>query len=87
LNTRLPKLYFANTAYLLLQHNLQRIEPLAPRGMSGQVQYRIMNFEGKKNFNIQHPLFNIHNSGPYLPYRADLSHRSFSEGGWLLSSD
>jgi copper chaperone CopZ len=45
-----------------------------------------MNFEGKKNFNIQHPLFNIHNSGPYLPYLADLSHRSFSEGGWLLTT-
>jgi len=28
LNARLPKLYFANAAYLLLQYDLQRIEPL-----------------------------------------------------------
>jgi hypothetical protein len=48
LNTRLPKLYFADAAYLLPQYNLQLIELLSSRGMSGQVQYRIMNFEGKE---------------------------------------
>jgi len=47
LNTRLPKLYFADAAYLLLQYNLQRIEPLSPRGMSGQVELRMSNVEGK----------------------------------------
>jgi hypothetical protein len=52
LNTRLPKLYFTDAAYLLPQYNLQRIGPLSPRGMSGQVQYRIKNFEVRKNFNI-----------------------------------
>ncbi len=47
LNTRLPKLYFADAAYLLLQYNFKRIEPLSPRGMSGQVEFRMSNVEGK----------------------------------------
>jgi hypothetical protein len=41
LNTRLPQLYFNDVAYLFLQHNLGRIEPLLPRGMSGQVECRM----------------------------------------------
>jgi hypothetical protein len=45
LNTRLPKLYLANAAYLLLQYNIQRIEHLSPKGMSGQVDFRILNIK------------------------------------------
>ena len=43
-NTRLPKLYFADAANLLLQYNLKRIEPLSPRGMSGQDEQGTMEF-------------------------------------------
>ena len=48
LNTRLPKLYFADAANLLLQYNLKRIEPLSPRGMSGQDKRGTMEFRGEE---------------------------------------
>jgi hypothetical protein len=48
LNTRLPKLYFADAANLLLQYNLKRIEPLSPRGMSGQDKQGSMEFRGEE---------------------------------------
>ena len=47
-NTRLPKLYFADAANLLLQYNLKRIEPLSPRGMSGQDEQGTMEFRGEE---------------------------------------
>ncbi len=42
------KLYFANAANLLLQYNLKRIEPLSPRGMSGQDEQGAMEFRGEE---------------------------------------
>jgi hypothetical protein len=47
-NTRLPKLYFADAANLLLQYNLKQIEPLSPRGMSGQDEQGTMKFLGEE---------------------------------------
>jgi hypothetical protein len=47
-NTRLPKLYFADAANLLLQYNLKRIEPLSLRGMSGQDKQGTMEFRGEE---------------------------------------
>jgi hypothetical protein len=47
-HTRLPKLYFANAANLLLQYNLKWIEPLPPRGMSGQDEQGTMEFRGEE---------------------------------------
>ena len=44
----LPKLYFADAANLLLQYNLKRIEPLSPRGMSGQDEQGTMEFRGEE---------------------------------------
>jgi hypothetical protein len=44
-NTRLPKLYLTNAAYLLLLYNTQHIEHLSPIGMSGQVEQGISNYE------------------------------------------
>jgi len=61
MNTRLPELYFADAAYFLLQHNLQRIESLSPRGMSGQVEQGIANIE-VWNVNRKILPFDIHNS-------------------------
>ncbi len=52
-NTRLPKLYFADAANLLLQYNLKRIEPLSPRGMSGQDEEGTVKLRGEeKNFEV-----------------------------------
>jgi hypothetical protein len=47
-NTRLPKLYFADAANLLLQYNLKWIEPLSPRGISGQDEQGTMEFRGEE---------------------------------------
>jgi hypothetical protein len=47
-NTRLPKLYFADAANLLLQYNLKRIEPLSPQGMSGQDEQGTIEFRGEE---------------------------------------
>jgi hypothetical protein len=44
-NTRLPKPYLTDDAYLLLQYKFLYIEPLFPRGMGGQVEQGISNVE------------------------------------------